>query len=87
VYHLFVIQTDDRDRLQEALQGAGIETGIHYPIPVHRLPVYQGLGYGAGAFPRAEARARRMLSLPIYPELTAAGIARVTDSIRTFFRG
>ena len=87
VYHLFVVQTDDRDRLQAALTGEGIETGIHYPTPVHRLAVYQGLGYADGDFPRAEARARRMLSLPMYPELPISGVERVTEAVSAFFSG
>ncbi|HEV3235000.1 MAG TPA: DegT/DnrJ/EryC1/StrS family aminotransferase [Candidatus Dormibacteraeota bacterium] len=87
VYHLFPLQTDSRDALQEHLGEAGIETGIHYPIPVHRLPVYESLGYAEGAFPTAEAAARRMLSLPMYPELSIEAIDRVSEAVTDFFSG
>ncbi|MFY9613930.1 MAG: DegT/DnrJ/EryC1/StrS family aminotransferase [Candidatus Dormiibacterota bacterium] len=87
VYHLFPLQTDSRDALQEHLGEAGIETGIHYPIPVHRLPVYESLGYPEGAFPTAEAAARRMLSLPMYPEMPIEAIDRVSEAVTDFFSG
>jgi dTDP-4-amino-4,6-dideoxygalactose transaminase len=69
VYHLFVVETEQRDALRAALTADGIETGIHYPIPLHRQPALASLGYPAGAFPYAESLAARSLSLPMYPEL------------------
>ncbi|MBR0651046.1 DegT/DnrJ/EryC1/StrS family aminotransferase [Roseomonas terrae] len=72
VYHVYAIRSPARDRIAEALAGAGVATGMHYPRPVHLQPAYADLGYRAGAFPVAERLAREMLSLPIYPELTEA---------------
>ena len=82
VYHVYTIQTDDRDGLQSALTSAGIQTGIHYPVPVHLQPAYSDLGYGPGAFPQSEAAAKRVLSLPLYPELSQEAIARVAAAVK-----
>jgi dTDP-4-amino-4,6-dideoxygalactose transaminase len=79
VYHLYAIRTDDRPALQEALHAEQIQTGIHYPIPVHLQPAYASLGYTAGDFPEAEAAAREVLSLPMFPELTEPQQARVAE--------
>jgi dTDP-4-amino-4,6-dideoxygalactose transaminase len=85
VYHLFVIQVESRDALKAALLQSGIETGIHYPIPLHRLVALDHLGYAAGAFPNAERLALHSLSLPMYPELPMAHLDRVAAAIRDFF--
>jgi dTDP-4-amino-4,6-dideoxygalactose transaminase len=85
IYHLFVIETDFRDELQEHLAKAKVQTNIHYPVPIHLQPAYQDLGHKAGDFPHAESAAGRMLSLPMFPELTDAQIDRVVDSISGFF--
>ena len=87
VYHLFVIQADNRDALRDGLEADGIETGIHYPTPTHLLPAFSDLGYRQGQFPRTEAMATRMLSLPMYPEMTIESVDRVTESIRRFYGG
>ena len=71
VYHLYVVLVDDRDAVRAKLGEAGVDSGIHYPAPLHLQPAYAGLGYGPGDFPVAEAMAPRLLSLPMYPELTA----------------
>lgn len=81
VYHLYVIEVDDRDGVQEALAKRGIQTGIHYPIPIHLQPAYADLGLSQGAFPKTEAAAKRVLSLPMFPELSGEQIARVADAI------
>ena len=83
VYHLFVIEADDRDHLASALAEAGVATGLHYPTPIHLQPAYAGLGLGAGSFPNAEASARRLLSLPMFPELTRNQVDHVINSIRS----
>jgi dTDP-4-amino-4,6-dideoxygalactose transaminase len=70
VYHLYVVQVGDRDRLQSSLRGAGIATQVHYPKPVHLQLAYRHLGYKPGDFPHAETAAAHVLSLPMYPELT-----------------
>jgi dTDP-4-amino-4,6-dideoxygalactose transaminase len=85
VYHLFVIETERRDALREHLSERGIQTGIHYPIPIHRQEAYADLGLPAGSFPVAERLARQTLSLPMYPELTGEQIGAVTQAIREFF--
>jgi dTDP-4-amino-4,6-dideoxygalactose transaminase len=87
VYHLYVIQTDRRDELQAYLKDHGIDTGLHYPIPLHLQEAYSGLGYKAGDFPVAERAAGRILSLPIYPELQEGQIRYVSEKIREFFSG
>jgi dTDP-4-amino-4,6-dideoxygalactose transaminase len=77
VYHVYAVRTDDRPALQEALHAEQIQTGIHYPIPVHLQAAYASLGYRSGDFPEAEAAAREVLSLPMFPELTEPQQARV----------
>jgi dTDP-4-amino-4,6-dideoxygalactose transaminase len=86
VYHLFVITADDRDGLRAHLAAGGIETGIHYPVPVHRQPALRQLGYRAGAFPQAGRLAACSLSLPMYPELPLEDVERVAAAIRNYYR-
>jgi dTDP-4-amino-4,6-dideoxygalactose transaminase len=85
VYHLFVIEVEDRNGLRDALTAAGIETGIHYPIPLHLQPALSELGYVAGAFPHTEWLAAHSLSLPMYPELPLEHVERVTSAIGDYF--
>lgn len=86
VYHQYVIRTARRDQLQAHLKAAGVETGIHYPVPLHRQPAWlQRYGEGPQA-PRAERLAREILSLPVFPDLTDAEIERVADAVVAFFR-
>src|SRR5690606_38426241 len=68
VYHVYAIRTTQRQAWQEALNARGIQTGIHYPFPVHLLPAYSDLGYKSGDFPHAERAAAEVLSLPMFPE-------------------
>jgi dTDP-4-amino-4,6-dideoxygalactose transaminase len=84
-YHLFVIRTPERDRLQAFLGDEGIGTLLHYPVPIHRQPAYHDLGYGAGAFPVAEKACNEVISLPLYPELSLEAVERVADAVRRFF--
>src|SRR5579885_3225233 len=84
VFHLYVIQVEDRDALQKHLAAAGIGSGIHYPIPLHLQDAYCSLGYGPGSFPVTEAAASRILSLPMFPQLSSAQIERVATEIRRF---
>ena len=85
VYHLYVIQAEDRTALQEALTEAGVATGLHYPKPVHLQPAFADLGYQPGDFPVAEVLAEKILSLPIFPELTNDAIAYITEQIRSYY--
>jgi len=82
VWHLYAVRHPERDRLRQVLTNAGIETGLHYPIPVHLQPAYAHLEYCAGNFPVAEQAARECLSLPLYPELTEEEQIRVADGIK-----
>jgi dTDP-4-amino-4,6-dideoxygalactose transaminase len=81
IYHLYVVQAEDRDALQSALNDADVQTGIHYPIPIHLQPAYAFLGNGKGSFPEAERQAARVLSLPMFPELTHEQINRVAEVV------
>ena len=85
VYHLFMVRTAHRDDLQEFLGARGIQTGIHYPVPIHLQEAYRELGLGPGAFPRAEALARETLSLPMFPELAPEQLDAVITGVRDFF--
>jgi dTDP-4-amino-4,6-dideoxygalactose transaminase len=69
VWHLYVVRARDRDTLRAALAERGVQTGIHYPVPVHLQPAYADLGLGVGSFPVSEEHAAAVLSLPMYPEL------------------
>ena len=83
VYHVYTLRAGDRDSLQAALTSDGIQTGIHYPVPVHLQPAYADLGYGPGAFPHAEAAAKKVLSLPLYPELSPEAVTEVAGAVKT----
>jgi dTDP-4-amino-4,6-dideoxygalactose transaminase len=82
VYHVYTIRAAERDSLHAQLQQREIQTGIHYPAPVHLQPAYAGLCYGRGAFPVAEQAAAEVLQLPIYPELTGAQLEEVAAALR-----
>ena len=84
VFHLYVVRHPERDRLMSHLDGCGVGTLIHYPIPIHLQRAYADLGLGSGAFPIAETAASQVLSLPIYPQLTDAEVAYVADSVDAF---
>ena len=81
IWHLYVVQVEERDRVLAQLTAAGVGAGIHYPTPVHLTAAYAGLGFGAGAFPVAEAAADRILSLPMFPHLTAEQQAVVVGEL------
>jgi len=83
VYHVYAIRTRARERLERALAGAGVHTGVHYPAPVHLQPAYTDLGYRAGAFPVSERAAAEVLSLPMYAELAEHEIDLVAELVRT----
>ncbi len=85
-FHTFVVQVDRRDELQAHLRAQGIETAIHYPVPIHLQPAARELGYRRGDFPVAETQAGRILSLPVHPWLKEGDIARVAETIRGFYR-
>ena len=81
VYHVYAIRSPDRDGWAATLNEQGIQTGIHYPIPVHLLPAYADLGYAEGAFPESERAASEFLSLPMFPEMTEEQCRAVADAV------
>lgn len=85
-WHLFVIRAERRDALQSHLTAQGVGTGLHYPLPLHLQNAYRHLGLGRGAFPVTEQAAERILSLPMFPELTQEQVAHVADLVRAFYR-
>jgi dTDP-4-amino-4,6-dideoxygalactose transaminase len=82
VYHVLAVRVPDRDAWRARLTAAGIQTGVHYPIPVHLQPAHHDLGYAAGDFPVSEAVAAEVMSLPIFPELTDDQIEAVAQVFR-----
>jgi dTDP-4-amino-4,6-dideoxygalactose transaminase len=82
VYHVYAVRTPERDALQQALQKEGVQTGIHYPIPVHLQEAHADLGYNAGDFPLSERAANEVLSLPMFPEMTLAQIEAVAAAVK-----
>jgi dTDP-4-amino-4,6-dideoxygalactose transaminase len=84
VYHLYVIRTADREGMMEHLKSAGIATGTHYPIPLHLQKAYRSLNYTAGNFPVTERIAAEIISLPMFPQLSADQQARVADELSIF---
>ena len=87
VYHVYAVRSRDRDGLQRALSAEGIQSGLHYPIPVHLQKAHADLGYQAGDFPISEAAARVVLSLPIYPEMTAWHVEQVVAAMEYAYVG
>lgn len=85
VYHQFVVRTRDRDGLQQYLRERGVETGIHYPVPLHLQPAWKARYGTRPQLPRSETLAREILSLPIFPDLTDAEVEHVAYSVRRFF--
>jgi dTDP-4-amino-4,6-dideoxygalactose transaminase len=85
VYHNFVIRTEQRDALASHLALHGIDTRVHYPVPIHLQDAARNLGHRPGDFPVTERHTQTMLSLPIYPELTAEEVQHVIAGIRGFF--
>jgi dTDP-4-amino-4,6-dideoxygalactose transaminase len=81
VWHLYVIRHEQRDRMAARLAEGGVATGIHYPVPIHLQPAYAALGLSRGAFPVAEAASDRILSLPMFPHLTAEAIGVVAEGV------
>jgi dTDP-4-amino-4,6-dideoxygalactose transaminase len=84
VYHLYVVGTQDRDGLMAHLNSVGIGTGIHYPIPLHLQKAYASLGYQQGSFPISEKAATSIVSLPMFPNLTAEQQKRVAVAVLEF---
>jgi len=84
VYHLYVIATENRDKLREELKSEGIATGIHYPIPLHLQPAYNYLGFKRGDFPITDECSQKILSLPMFAELNDEQIENIVEIIKNF---
>jgi dTDP-4-amino-4,6-dideoxygalactose transaminase len=82
VYHVYTLRSDDRDALQAALLIEGIQTAIHYAVPVHLQPAYADLGYSRGDLPQSEKAASEVLSLPLYPELSEQAVNYVATAVK-----
>lgn len=87
IYHLYVIQSEDREALRAHLAERGIETGLHYPIALHMQEAYLSLGYTKGAFPVTEKATERIISLPMYPGMSVEAADYVADSIIEWVKG
>jgi dTDP-4-amino-4,6-dideoxygalactose transaminase len=85
IFHQYVIEADRRDELQAHLKARGVGNAVYYPVPLHLQPCFSYLGLGEGRYPVAEAAARRVLALPVYPELTEAQKEYVASAIREFY--
>jgi dTDP-4-amino-4,6-dideoxygalactose transaminase len=85
-WHLFVVLHPERDRIRAELDDRGIQTGLHYPIPVHLQPAYRGLGYEPGDFPVSERIARECFSLPLFPEMTEEQQDAVVEALADVVR-
>uniref|UniRef100_C6E402 Glutamine--scyllo-inositol transaminase n=1 Tax=Geobacter sp. (strain M21) TaxID=443144 RepID=C6E402_GEOSM len=84
VYHVFAVRSPDREGLKQVLNASGVECGVHYPVPIHLQQAYAGRGEGEGSFPVAERVAKELLSLPMFPELTAGQVSYICDQIKRF---
>ncbi|MCC6437664.1 MAG: DegT/DnrJ/EryC1/StrS family aminotransferase [Acidimicrobiales bacterium] len=87
VFHLYVVQLDDRDEVLAALHRAGVGAGVHYPVPLHRQPAMAGFVDAGRRFPRSEALAARALSLPLYPGISQSQQERVAETLRKALDG
>ncbi|HAF06822.1 MAG: DegT/DnrJ/EryC1/StrS family aminotransferase [bacterium] len=87
VFHLYVIRTSYREELKQFLNDNGVGTNIHYPYPLHLQESYKFVGYKQGDFPIAEEYAPKLLSLPIFPEMTDEQIDYVVSKIKEFYKG
>jgi dTDP-4-amino-4,6-dideoxygalactose transaminase len=87
-FHLFVVRVANRDAVKKHLQESGIQTGIHYPVPLHLTDAYQALGHPkAGSMPVTEKLAGEILSLPMFPELSSAQIEYTMETVRDVCKG
>lgn len=83
VYHLYVVDVENRERLAQELKEAGISTGVYYPYPLHLMPVMKNIGYKIGDFPVSESASERLLAIPLFPEMTSEQVATVTEAIQS----
>jgi UDP-2-acetamido-2-deoxy-ribo-hexuluronate aminotransferase len=87
VFAQYTVEVPHRSRVEAAMKERGIPTAVHYPVPLHRQPVFAALNQGSGAFPMAEAAAARVLSLPMHPYLTEPQQVQVVDALKAAVAG
>jgi dTDP-4-amino-4,6-dideoxygalactose transaminase len=85
VFHLYVVRTPDRDALRASLQERGIETGLHYPVPLHRQPCFAAMGFDPRDFPVCERYTAELLSLPLFTGMTRDQLDYVCEAVRAFY--
>ena len=85
IYNQYTVRAQRRDELQAHLKERGVGCSVYYPLPLHLQPCFEYLGYREGQFPESERAAREVLSLPVFPELTAAQRDAVVDAVRSFY--
>jgi dTDP-4-amino-4,6-dideoxygalactose transaminase len=85
VYHLYVILSEQREELRAFLREHGVETGLHYPVPIHRQPCLATLEIDRTSYPVSDMYARGCLSLPMFSGMTDAQVDRVVSTVRSFF--
>ena len=85
-YHTFVVQTSNRDQLKKYLIKKGIETAIHYPIPIHLQPSAKKIGHKEGDFIKTEQQSKRILTLPIHQYLKESDIFKISQTVNNFFK-
>jgi dTDP-4-amino-4,6-dideoxygalactose transaminase len=86
VFHLYMFEADDRDRLLAFLHEREIEAKVHYPVPLHLQPAGRRLGYKERDFPVAEKQAKRIITLPVHQHLTRDQVQFMVDSVTAFYR-
>ncbi len=86
VWHLYVVRSERRDELRKYLEENHVETGLHYPVPLHRQPALARYGFSESGYPESDRLASQCLSLPIFPGMTEAETAQVIDAVRGFYR-
>lgn len=87
VFHLYPVRIEGRETIRTGLRERGIDTGIHYPVPLHLQAAYAGMGLGPGSFPHAEKAASEVVTLPLYPELTDEQVDRIASTLRDLLAG
>ncbi|SHE96344.1 dTDP-4-amino-4,6-dideoxygalactose transaminase [Seinonella peptonophila] len=87
IYHLYIVQAEERDELMAYLKEQGVSTGIYYPLPLHLQEVFKHLEYAEGSMPHAERAALRTFAIPLYPELSFDVMEQVANAIKTFYKG
>ncbi|MEQ8155089.1 MAG: DegT/DnrJ/EryC1/StrS family aminotransferase [Clostridiaceae bacterium] len=84
VYHMYILQSEERGRVLEELKKKGIATGVYYPVPLHLQKVYRNLGYKEGDLPVAEYLSHRTFAIPVYPELSDDQVNYIIDAVKAF---